>query len=117
MLNPEAKQLEVQQRDLMKAISKKENDLDKMQDALEKTEKKTKEKVKLSRLQNKLRGFDFQNLLLSCLAFGAKSRRHAIRRVIYLQGWAIGWALGCVNPASWLPLAAGASSRNPGPTF
>ena len=48
MLNPEAKQLEVQQRDLMKAISKKENDLDKMQDALEKTEKKTKEKVNVS---------------------------------------------------------------------
>ena len=48
MLNPEAKQLEVQQRDLMKAISKKENDLDKMQDVLEKTEKKTKEKVNVS---------------------------------------------------------------------
>ena len=39
--------MEVKQRDLMKAISKKENDLDKMQDALEKTEKKTKEKVHL----------------------------------------------------------------------
>ena len=37
----------MKQRDLMKAISKKENDLDKMQDALEKTEKKTKEKVHL----------------------------------------------------------------------
>jgi chromosome segregation ATPase len=36
----------VQQRDLMKAISKKENDLDKMQDALEKAEKKTKEKIR-----------------------------------------------------------------------
>ena len=39
--------MEVKQRDLMKAISKKENDLDKMQDALEKTEKKTKEKAHL----------------------------------------------------------------------
>ena len=25
---------------------------------------------------------------------------------LYVQGWAKGWALGCVNPASWLPLAA-----------
>ena len=33
--------MEVKQRDLMKAISKKENDLYKMQDALEKTEKKS----------------------------------------------------------------------------
>ena len=39
--------MEVRQRDLMKAISKKENDLDKIQAALEKTEKKTKEKVKV----------------------------------------------------------------------
>ena len=32
-------------------------------------------------------------------------------------GWAKEWTLGCVNPASWLPLAAGASSRNLGHTF
>ena len=57
----------MQQRDLMKAISKKENDLDKMQDALEKTEKKTKEKVKVSRLQNKLRGFDSTFKIYLCL--------------------------------------------------
>ncbi len=35
--------MELLQRDLMKSISKKENDLDKMQDQLEKAEKKTKE--------------------------------------------------------------------------
>ena len=29
-----------------------------------------------------------------------------------IQGWAKEWSLGCVNPASWLPLAVGASSRN-----
>ena len=34
-----------------------------------------------------------------------------------LQGWAKEWTQGCVNPVSWLPLAAGASSRNLGPTF
>ena len=35
----------------------------------------------------------------------------------FVQGSAKRWALGCVNPASWLPLAAGPSSRNLGPTF
>ena len=34
-----------------------------------------------------------------------------------IQGSAKRWGLGCVNPAFWLPLAAGASSRNLGPTF
>ena len=34
-----------------------------------------------------------------------------------VQGSAKRWALGCVNLASWLPLAAGASSRNLGHTF
>ena len=32
----------------------------------------------------------------------------------HLQRWAIGWALGCVNPASsWLPLAAGREFTQP----
>ena len=30
----------------------------------------------------------------------------------HVQGSAIRWSLGCVNPGSWLPLAAGASSGN-----
>ena len=35
-----------------------------------------------------------------------------------IQGWAKEWTLGCVNPASWLPLAAGgSSSRNLGTTL
>ena len=34
-----------------------------------------------------------------------------------VQGWAKEWALGCVNPASRLPLVAGASSRNLGPAL
>ena len=37
--------------------------------------------------------------------------------ILHIQRLAIRWALGCVNPASWLPLAAGASSRNLVPTF
>ena len=35
----------------------------------------------------------------------------------FLQVSAKRWTLGCVKPASWLPLATGASSRNLGPTF
>ena len=34
-----------------------------------------------------------------------------------IQEWAKEWTLGCVNPASWLPLASGASSCNLGPTL
>ena len=37
-----------------------------------------------------------------------------------IQGSAIRWALGCVNPASWLPLAAEGEFTHPravGPTF
>ena len=30
-----------------------------------------------------------------------------------LQGWAKEWALGCVYPASWLPLAAGGEFTQP----
>ena len=30
-----------------------------------------------------------------------------------LQGWAKEWALGCVNPASWLPPAAGGEFTQP----
>ena len=32
---------------------------------------------------------------------------------IYIQRWAIWWALGCVKPASWLPLAAGREFTQP----
>ena len=42
---------------------------------------------------------------------------NALPNGVHVQGSAIGWALGCVNPASWLPLAMGASSRNLGSTF
>ena len=34
-----------------------------------------------------------------------------------IQGWAKEWALGCVIPASWLPLTAEESSRNLGTTL
>ena len=30
-----------------------------------------------------------------------------------IQGWAKEWALGCVNPASWLPPAAGGEFTQP----
>ena len=30
-----------------------------------------------------------------------------------IQRWAIRWALGCVNPVSWLPLAAGREVTQP----
>ena len=30
-----------------------------------------------------------------------------------LQGWAKEWTLGCVNPASWLPLVAGGEFTQP----
>ena len=30
-----------------------------------------------------------------------------------MQGWAKEWSLGCVNPASWLPLAAGGEFTQP----
>ena len=30
-----------------------------------------------------------------------------------VQGWAKEWALGCVNPASWFPLAAGVEFTQP----
>ena len=49
---------------------------------------------------------------------GKLLRSPRCERVIYpriLQGSAKRWALGCVNPTSWLPLAA--SSRNLGPTL
>ena len=46
---------------------------------------------------------------------GEKDREPAGKDCI--QRWAIRWALGCVNPASWPYLAAGVSSRNPGPTL
>ena len=42
---------------------------------------------------------------------------NALPNGVHVQGSAIGWALGCVNPASWLPLAMGASSRNLGTTL
>ena len=32
---------------------------------------------------------------------------------VQVQGWAKEWALGCVNPASWLPLAAGGEFTQP----
>ena len=35
----------------------------------------------------------------------------------FLQVSAKRWTLGCVKPASWLPLAAGRGSRNLGPAF
>ena len=32
---------------------------------------------------------------------------------IQIQRWAIRWSLGCVNPASWLPLATGCEFTQP----
>ena len=46
-----------------------------------------------------------------------------ILNTVYFNFWCImdhdakEWALGCVNPTSWLPLAPGASSRNLGPAL
>ena len=34
-----------------------------------------------------------------------------------IQGWAKEWALGCVNPASWLPPAAGGEVTQPRAPF
>ena len=35
------------------------------------------------------------------------------RGKVYLQRWAIRWSLGCVNPASWIPLDAGREFTEP----
>ena len=46
-----------------------------------------------------------------------KERAKSTTQIGGVQGSAKRWALGCVNPTSWLPLAMGASSRNLGTTF
>ena len=39
------------------------------------------------------------------------------KKLCLIQGSVKRWAPGCVNPASWLSLVVGASSRNLGATF
>ena len=43
-----------------------------------------------------------------------KSPRQRFEGYCYVQGWAKEWFLGCVNPASWLPLVAGRKFTQPG---
>ena len=41
------------------------------------------------------------------------TKRGLSRDLVHVQGWAKEWALGCVNPASWLSLAAGGEFTQP----
>ena len=40
-------------------------------------------------------------------------RQHGNEKVVKVQGWAKEWSLGCVNPASWLPVAVGHKFTQP----